>query len=142
MNCKFDTDLIQEYLEGSIDPIEKIFLEEHLKVCKKCRAELTHLKLLFYEFESIKDIEMEVPTEVETVRAKVLSDLFDKDESGYGVKEFVKQQKEAINLAAGFLNFIPGKSIVKNGLKGANSLVGSASRKGIKHGLKLIQARV
>lgn len=91
MECKFDIDLIQEYVEGTIEPLEKIFVEEHLKVCRKCRKELNQFKLLQYELENLEEPE-EVPVELENVRDMVLDNIFDAP-SQYSVKDFIKQRK-------------------------------------------------
>lgn len=142
MECKFDSDMLQEYLEGTIDTVEKIFLEEHLKQCKKCRLDLTRLKLLFYELESLEQGEHEVPVQMDAIRENVLDNLFEAEESKFGLKEFVKQQKENVNLASAFIEYIPGKKAIKSGLKNAGSMFGTASKKGLKYGLRMIQARV
>lgn len=44
-------------------------------------------------------------------------------------------------LASEFVDYLPGKSIVEKGLKATSSIIGTASKKGAKYGLKLIQAR-
>lgn len=143
MECSFDSDMIQMYIEGTIEPLEKIFAEEHLKVCKNCRKELTRLKLLYFELENL-DEPSQFPDELEQVRNMVLDNVFDTGNK-YDIKKFVKQQKKSIGLASGFIDYIPGKSIVKKGIKTTGSIIGRASLKstkyGLKYGLKLIQAR-
>ncbi len=52
MNCKLDRVLLQDLLEDIIDPVEKLVVEEHLKICKECRKELTELKLLFWDLNN------------------------------------------------------------------------------------------
>lgn len=143
MECSVGSYMIQMYIEGTIDPLEKIFVEEHLKVCKNCRKELTRLKLLYFELDNL-DEPSEVPDELEQVRNMVLDSIFDTGNK-YGVKKFIKQQKKALSLASGFADFIPGRSIVKKGIKATGSTIGRVSLKsakyGLKYGLKLIQER-
>ncbi len=139
MECKFDTDLIQEYVEGTIEPLEKIFVVEHLKVCRKCRKELNQFKLLYYELENLEEIK-EVPEELENVRNAVMDNIFDAP-SKYTVKDFVKQHKNSMVLATEFVEYLPGKSIVEKGIKATGLIIGTATKKGAKYGLKLIQAR-
>ncbi|TYQ16426.1 UNVERIFIED_CONTAM: putative zinc finger protein [Acetivibrio alkalicellulosi] len=141
MECKFNSYIIQEYLEGTIDDLEKVLFEEHMKECKKCRLELTHLKLLLFEIDHLKEIEV-IPKDVEFIRNNVLDEIFNTKSSGFEVKKFIKKQKETIALATNFMNYVPGKTIAKKGIKGANSLLSSASKKGFKYGLKLIQERI
>jgi predicted anti-sigma-YlaC factor YlaD len=40
MNCKLNKDLLYSYADNTIEPLEKIFVEEHLKYCKQCRKDL------------------------------------------------------------------------------------------------------
>ena len=37
MSCKFDKDLIQNYVDNTIDPLELIVLKEHIAVCQDCK---------------------------------------------------------------------------------------------------------
>jgi len=139
MECKFDIDLIQMYIDGTIEPLEKVFVEEHLKVCKKCRKELTQFKLLYYELESLEETK-EVPDEIENVRAMVLDNIFDSS-SKYGIKDYINQQKKSLDIASAFIDYIPGKKTIKKGIKATGSIIGSTTKKSAKYGLKLIQAR-
>ncbi len=139
MECRFDIDLILEYVEGTIEPLEKIFVEEHLKVCRKCRKELNQFKLLYFELENLEEPK-EVPEELEGIRNTVLDNIFDVP-SKYGVKDFVRQQKNSMALASEFVDFLPGKSMLEKGLKTTGTVIGTATKKGAKYGLKLIQAR-
>lgn len=44
MICNMDEYLLYAYEDGTIDPLEKIFVEEHLKHCSKCRTQLEIIK--------------------------------------------------------------------------------------------------
>ncbi|PJI08736.1 MULTISPECIES: anti-sigma factor family protein [Clostridium] len=46
MSCKFDEKLLYAYVDKTIEPLEKIFVEEHLKYCEKCREEVEFIKLM------------------------------------------------------------------------------------------------
>lgn len=139
MDCKFDSDLIQMYIDGTIEPLEKVFVEEHLKVCKKCRKELTQFKLLYYELESLEEVE-EFPEELEQVRNIVLDNIFEAPNK-YGIKDFINQQKKALVMATEFVEHVPGKKLVGKGIKATGTILGTATKKSAKYGLKLIQAR-
>lgn len=141
MECKVDSYIIQEYIEKTIDPLEKLFFEEHLKKCKKCRVELTHLKLLFFEMESLDEVE-DIPIDVEYVRNSVLNEIYNEVGKGFKIRKFIKNQKEMMSLSTSFTNYLPGKKIVKKGFKKANDCIWSASKKGVKYGFKLIQERI
>ena len=44
MGCLFEKDIIKRSLSGEIEPLEKVFLEEHLKQCGECRDYLKALR--------------------------------------------------------------------------------------------------
>jgi hypothetical protein len=140
MECKFDSYLIKMYIDKTIEPLEKIFVEEHLKVCKKCRKELTQFKLLYYELETLEETE-DVPDELENIRNSVLDNIFD-ESSKYGIKDFINQQKRTFGLASEFKEYIPGKKLVRKGLKATGSILGAATKKSAKYGFKIIQERI
>ncbi len=140
-NCKFDLDFIQKYAEGDIDPLEKIFVEEHIKVCRSCRKELTEMKLLFWELEDINKNELQVPVEIDNIREKVIDLIFEDEPSKYGLKEFLKQQKKVFTDISSFVNFIPGTNKGKIIAKKAPSVLYRLSGKAFKGSLKIINTR-
>lgn len=57
--CNMDKRLLYSYADNSIEPLEKIILEEHLKYCKECAQELIEIrnmegKLAAFDFEDIE----------------------------------------------------------------------------------------
>lgn len=46
MNCKFDKNLLYAYADKTIDLLEKIFVEEHLKYCDSCKRDLEVINLI------------------------------------------------------------------------------------------------
>ena len=57
MSCGFDREIIQKYADNTIDPLELIFLKEHINYCGECRNELETLMALENELESFFDNE-------------------------------------------------------------------------------------
>ena len=53
-------DLLQQYIDGEIDPLVKMLLEEHLSSCRTCRRELNQLKLLDWELKHQSAVELPV----------------------------------------------------------------------------------
>lgn len=141
-NCKFEPDLIQKYAEGTIDPLEKIFVEEHIKVCRNCRKELTEMKLLFWELQDIDKTEPEIPPEMDELREKAVDRIFEGEPSKYGFKEFLKHQKKVLSDMGSFVNFIPGTSEGKTIAKKAPSVLYRLSGKAFKGSLKIIGTRI
>jgi len=52
MSCKFDKELLYSFDDKTIEPLEKIFVEEHIKYCTDCQKDL---KLITIINENIKD---------------------------------------------------------------------------------------
>ncbi len=122
--CKLDEFLLQEYLDDTIDPLEKIVLEEHLQGCTYCRKELTELKLLMWEFESLPEIEL--PSEIALLRTKTLNELQDAHGGkNFGLKELADLQRNILQNASAFLDIVPGvkpsMSVLGKGMKKAPS---------------------
>lgn len=81
MNCDIDIDILQDYLEGTIDPLEKIFLETHISTCKRCRRELSELKLLFWDLSDKSNYEAELPVELDMLRDELIESVTGKTTS-------------------------------------------------------------
>lgn len=117
MSCSFDQDLIQEYLEETIDPLEKIILLEHLKVCKSCRKELTELKLLYWEITDIPGVD--IPSEAHIVRENVLNLIRESkssyiEKSTFTLKNYIAMQSNIVDTASFFFKFVPGAKKASN----------------------------
>ncbi|ABR49078.1 conserved hypothetical protein [Alkaliphilus metalliredigens QYMF] len=130
MNCSFDKSLLQESLENTIEPLESIILEEHLKVCHGCRRDLMELKLLLWELEEMSSVDL--PPEALDVKARVLHDFKNRQPSSedthpFGIKDFVDIQSNILSSATLFLRFIPGAKVAsktsKSTIKKASSLL-------------------
>lgn len=141
MDCKFDTALLHDYLEGTIDDLDRIFVDEHIKVCKKCRKELTMLKLLFWELNEINAAEIELPAELELIREKTIDNIMVDDNSDFGVRKLLELQKKNIENSNMYMNYLPGKKFLEKGIKKSSSFIYSASGKAIKKSIKIIQSR-
>lgn len=107
MDCKFDKTLLQDYLENTIEPLEKIFLEEHLKCCKECKKELKELKLLLFDLDFSSKEEIEYPKELDKVREDAISMIAGK-EASFGTVEYLKTQKAVVNGSTTFLKYFAG----------------------------------
>ena len=132
MSCdKVDASLLQEYLESTIDPLEKIFVENHLKICKECRRELSELKLLFYDLDDKSNYVIEMPAELETMRDDIIDSFLGKRKSPS--KKIIEMQVENIKTTGKFIEFLPGAKQAPKVLKQAS--------KGLKQGVKKLIAK-
>jgi anti-sigma factor RsiW len=64
------SDLLHQYIDGELGPLEKIILEEHLLSCPASRRELNQLKLLDWELKHQPVIEL--PAELASCRMTAL----------------------------------------------------------------------
>ena len=71
MKCKFDISILYSYVDGTIEPLEKIFLEEHIKYCEKCNKELNTIKIIE---DSLLSLDNDIPE-----RLSILSELIVED---------------------------------------------------------------
>lgn len=58
MICKLDKQLIYSLADNTIEPLERIFVEEHLKYCDECKKELQQIKELD---NGLSELEFEIP---------------------------------------------------------------------------------
>jgi len=146
MSCKLDTELIQDFLEGTLDPLEKIIVEEHLKACETCQREFEEMKLIFRELDELGLSDMDIPPEIACIQASVINQYMSASGNvSFGLKEFLSIQKQVFEKAGLFLRFIPGfkpglKYIQKN-IKKTPSLLYKAIGGAVTSGRKLMLMR-
>lgn len=69
MTCKMDEELLYSYADETIEELEKIFVEEHLKYCNHCNKKLELIKFTDRELKQL-DIGL-----IPTGRLRIISDL-------------------------------------------------------------------
>ena len=42
--CNMNNELLYKYVDNTLEPLEKIFVEEHLKYCVECNEEMNRIK--------------------------------------------------------------------------------------------------
>jgi anti-sigma factor RsiW len=73
--CKMETWLLEDYAEGLLGVAETTLLEAHLAVCEDCRRELSHIKLLFWELESMRREPIPVPEALDGLENAILESM-------------------------------------------------------------------
>jgi hypothetical protein len=58
MSCKLDKQLLYSLADNTIEPLERIFVEEHLKYCNECKKELQQINEID---DVLSDLEFEIP---------------------------------------------------------------------------------
>lgn len=134
MSCnKVESILLENYLEGTIDPLEKIILEAHINTCSDCRKELSELKLLYWELDNKANYEVEYPEELDSIGNELIDSLLAVEEKN-NVKAYLDIQANTIKLSGKFIEYIPGAKKTPKMIKKAS--------KGIAKGVqKLLDAR-
>lgn len=107
MSCnKVDIAILQDLLDETIDPLEKIFIENHLKSCKECRRELSELKLTFWELDNKSNYSMDIPSEIDSMGIDLINKYLDKGKSNS--RKVIDAQVNNIKMSSKFLKYIPG----------------------------------
>lgn len=108
MSCdKMDALLLQDFLEETIDPLEKIFVESHLNTCKECRRELSELKLMFWELNNKGNYDIEYPKELDTMGTQLI-DIFFGKKAKSSARKVVNIQVNTIKISKNFMDYMPG----------------------------------
>lgn len=146
MECSIDIDLIQEYLDNTLDPLHKVILEEHLKTCEYCMLQLEEMQILFGNLDIMAEMKIDIPPEVDELRNKTLDKLpLSSGSSHFGVKEMIYIQKEIMEKAGMFLQYMPGvkpgAKLIGKGIKKAPSILYKAAGTLLKAGSKAALTR-
>ena len=118
MQCKFDQDLLQQYVDGTIGHLERVFAEEHLKVCPKCQAFIKELNFVAECFTHLHAPDSTLEDELDELVRHTVS-MVCAESSKYNVLSLLHQQRHVATSALGFLQHIPGaKTLAAVGKKG------------------------
>ena len=120
--CRMETWLLEDYAEGVLGVAETAILEAHLNVCVDCRRELSHIKLLFWELESMRRESIEIPAEIRTMEKEILDSWLSGKETW--LQQTRSQLAAATKMAAGRLPALPRISRIP----GARVAAGFAGR--------------
>jgi len=118
MQCKFDQDLLQHYVDGTIGDLERVFAEEHLKVCPECQEFVREMHFIAECFVANDSYGAKLEEELdELVRHTVA--IVCTESSKINVVALVRQQRDVASCAMGFMHYVPGtKALAAMGKKG------------------------
>lgn len=116
---KMQQELLQDYLEGIIDPVEKIFVESHLSICKQCRRELSELKLVFWELCNKDNYEVQYPRELDTMGAGMIDKILN-GKPRSSTRIVIDSQVDNIRMTGNFFKYVPGAKQTPQILKKAS----------------------
>lgn len=140
MECNMDSDLLQEYADGTLTGIERKIIEEHLKFCKSCSREVNEIKLFTFELDGLFKEDVDIPQKIEGIREGIIEKACSTGER-YTVKKFMTIQKQALRESLNYTNYIPGADIIKKVVKKAPALLMKAAGNMLISGVRLAKAR-
>lgn len=138
MGCKFDKEIIHKYIDNTIDPLELIFLKEHIKVCEECKNELELMSKLddsiYGYFDWIQ------PYELEDFSLSVLDKCYEakKLTMKQRVEKAVEINNAIINNTTRFANYLPGSKAAKKTVKMAGRGMGKLLKGCLNYGVKKV----
>lgn len=127
MHDKFN-DLLHQYIDGDLDSLEALILEEHLADCQTCRRELNQLKLLDWDLQHQRVVEL--PAELAVMRAAAvktcLADVRADQKSAPLAKTWHLQQ-HVLQHTFSFISYNPVNHAVARSVKKTASVLGRAA---------------
>lgn len=130
MHEKFH-DLLEQFIDGELEPVEALFLSEHLAGCRSCRQMLNQLKLIDWDLKHQPVVE--VPPELEVYRTAAIKAhlaTFKTVKKSDPLKDTWRLQKQILQHSFGFVSYIPINRAVSNSAKkGVAILAGAAGRR-------------
>lgn len=127
MSCSFDKEIIQKYVDNTIDPLEFIFLKEHLNYCVECRKELDLVMTLENELGKFFG-EDGGSKELDFLINKLVDDCIDEVERRkklkYAIIKGIELSGRIVGNSTRFVEFIPGSRRVGKGVRKTASVTG------------------
>lgn len=80
MNCKLDKQLLYSLADNTIEPLERIFVEEHLKYCNECKRELQQIKELDNILSEL-EFEIQIPEKLSVLSQLLAENCIDQMEN-------------------------------------------------------------
>lgn len=128
MSCGFDKEIIQKYADNTIDPLELIFLKEHINYCGECRKELDLVMTLENQLDKFFEDDVD-SKELDLMINKLVDDcmyeLNRKEKLKYALKGAIRTGSEITGNSLRFVEYLPGSRILAKGIKKTASFTGN-----------------
>lgn len=128
MTCRFDREIIQKYADNTIDPLELIFLKEHINYCNECREELDlimdledRLDKFFNDDSDTKDLDMLITSLVDDC----MSELNKREKLKYALRRSLEIGSDIMDNTVRFVEFLPGSKPLGKGVRKTASITGN-----------------
>lgn len=102
MECRFDKSMLQALIDDSVEPIEIIFILEHLKTCKNCMNELKALYIIDEKLKYFYHKGIKCEDKLSSITELTVDNIFAQEE--------VKRLKDIIHDSAKFSSLIYSNS--------------------------------
>jgi len=139
MSCMFDKDLIQKYADNTIDPLEYIFLKEHIGYCEECRKETElsmALESVLESFFSNAPGEGSLSSVITGLVDDCMYELNWREKLKFSLGRRIAVSKSVFNNSTRFLSMLPGGKRLKRNTKRSSSGIGSILRTFMKKRVK------
>jgi len=70
VNFRCDDTLLQMYVDGSLGAVERMIIEEHVKVCRQCGQQVALYKGLLWDLEH--PVPIEIPPELDALSDRLM----------------------------------------------------------------------
>jgi hypothetical protein len=138
MSCKFDKEIIQKYVDNTIEPLELIVLKEHIKVCQDCKFELDLMSKLE---NSMLNYFAELPEH--QLPASFMDDVLGKCYEGrspYSYRDVLsrtwKVNKSIVQNISRYASYMPGSKLAAKYIKKAGHSANNAVKSYVKRSFK------
>jgi len=134
VTCKFDKQLLYSLTDNTIEPLERIFAEEHLKSCDECKKELELIEKLDKELNEF-EFEIPIPERLSTLSQLLVENCIDKMENEdvklkkYNYNEDMKLVKKTIIDAYKVTYDNPYNKFIEKNLTKAVGLISKPAKK-------------
>lgn len=127
MSCSFDKGIIQNYADNTIDPLEFVFLKEHLSYCGECRRELDLVMTLENELSKFFDEDNDAK-EFDALITMLVDDCMDELERSrklrYAISKGLELSSRIVDNSIRFVEYLPGSKRIGKGVKNTASTTG------------------
>lgn len=139
MSCGFDREIIQKYADNTIDPLEFIFLREHINYCGECRKELdlsmtleNELNKFFDDDSGVKDMDIMITRLVEDC----MSGLNKREKLKYALNRARRIGRGIMDNSLKFTEYIPGRKAIGKGAQKTALITGNFVKSIVKKEIK------
>lgn len=142
MSCKFDKEIIQKYVDNTIEPLELIVLKEHIKVCPDCKFELDLMSKLENSMLDYFAVLPEQELPVGFIDG-VLEKCYE-GRSHYSYRDVLSKtwevNKSIVQNASRYASYMPGSKLAARYIKKAGNSANNAVKSYVKRSFKKMLA--